>query len=76
MPANLKGSLLEVHGTSDDNVHMQNTIQMINGFINSGKQFELMMYPRKTHGIAGKQARSHLFHLIEDHFEKSLAPAK
>ena len=55
---------------------MQNTIQMVNAFINSGKQFELMLYPRKTHGIAGKQARSHLFHLIEDHFEKDLAPAK
>ena len=72
----LQGSLLEVHGTSDDNVHMQNTIQMVNAFINSGKQFQLMLYPRKTHGIAGKQARSHLFHMIEDHFEKNLAPAK
>ncbi len=72
----LKGSLLEVHGTSDDNVHMQNTIQMVNGFINAGKQFELMLYPRKTHGIAGKAARSHLFHMIQDHFEKNLAPAK
>ena len=72
----LKGSLLEVHGTSDDNVHMQNTIQMVNAFINSGKQFELMLYPRKTHGIAGKQARSHLFHMIQDHFEKNLAPMK
>ena len=75
-PADLHGSLLEVHGTSDDNVHMQNTIQMINGFINSGKQFHLMMYPRKTHGISGPAARSHLFHLIEDHFEKNLAPGK
>jgi dipeptidyl-peptidase 4 len=74
--ADLKGSLLEVHGTSDDNVHMQNTIQMANAFINSGRQFELMLYPRKTHGIGGKQARTHLFHLIEDHFEKYLAPAK
>jgi dipeptidyl-peptidase-4 len=70
----LHGSLLEVHGTSDDNVHMQNTIQMVNAFINSGKQFELMLYPRKTHGIAGKAARSHLFHMIEDHLEKNLAP--
>ncbi len=74
--ADLHGSLLEVHGTSDDNVHMQNTIQMINGFINSGKQFQLMLYPRKTHGIAGKAARTHLYHLIEDHFEQNLAPAK
>ncbi len=72
----LHGSLLEVHGTSDDNVHMQNTIQMINGFINSGKQFQLMLYPRKTHGISGPAARTHLFHLIENHFEENLAPAK
>ena len=74
--ADLHGNLLEVHGTSDDNVHMQNAIQMANGFINAGKQFQLMMYPRKTHGIAGKAARTHLFHMIEEHFEKNLAPAK
>ena len=51
--AKLHGHLLEVHGTSDDNVHMQNTIQMINAFINAGKQFDLQLYPRKTHGISG-----------------------
>ncbi len=72
----LHGSLLEVHGTSDDNVHMQNTIQMINGFIDAGKQFDLMLYPRKTHGIAGKAARTHLFHLIDNHFLETLAPGK
>jgi len=74
--ANLHGKLLEMHGTSDDNVHMQNTIQMVNAFINSGKQFNLMVYPRKTHGIAGFQARTHLFHMIENHFEEILAPGK
>ena len=72
----LHGDLLEVHGTSDDNVHMQNTIQMDNAFINAGKRFQLMLYPRKTHGIAGKTARTDLFHRIENHFEQSLAPAK
>jgi len=72
----LHGRLLEVHGTSDDNVHLQNTMQMVNAFINSGKQFELMLYPRKTHSIAGKAARTDLFHRIEGHFEKNLAPAK
>ena len=65
-----------MHGTSDDNVHMQNTIQMVNAFINSGKQFQLMVYPGKTHGIAGMAARTHLFHLIENHFEQILAPGK
>ena len=73
---NLHGNLLEVHGTSDDNVHMQNTIQMVNAFINAGKQFNLMLYPRKTHGIAGFQARTHLFHMIENHLEEVLTPGK
>jgi dipeptidyl-peptidase-4 len=72
----LHGHLLEVHGTSDDNVHMQNTIQMINSFINSEKQFDLLIYPRKTHGISGQAARTHLFTAIRDHFRHTLlAPA-
>jgi dipeptidyl-peptidase 4 len=74
--ANLHGKLLEVHGTGDDNVHLQNTIQMVNAFINAGKPFNLMLYPRKTHGIAGFQARTHLFHMIESHFEECLASTK
>jgi dipeptidyl-peptidase-4 len=74
--ANLHGKLLEVHGTGDDNVHLQNTIQMVNAFINAGKQFDLMLYPRKTHGIAGFQASTHLFHMIENQLEEVLAPAK
>ena len=68
----LHGALLLVHGTSDDNVHFQNSIQMINALINAGKQFRLMIYPNKTHGIAGKEARVHLFTMIEDHFEHEL----
>jgi len=74
--ANLHGKLLEVHGTGDDNVHLQNTVQMVNSFINAGKQFNLMLYPRKTHGIAGFQARAHLFHMIENHLEEVLAPGR
>jgi dipeptidyl-peptidase 4 len=74
--ADLHGKLLEVHGTSDDNVHVQNTIQMVNNLINAGKQFRLMVYPGKTHGIAGLAARSHLFHMIDDYFLETLAPGK
>ena len=74
--ADLHGSLLEVHGTSDDNVHLQSTMQMTNAFITAGKRFQLMLYPRKTHGIAGKGARTDLFHRIQEHFEQNLAPAK
>jgi len=74
--ADLHGNLLEVHGTSDDNVHLQNTIQMTNALVNAGKPFQLMLYPRKTHSIAGKAARIDLFRRIEDHFEQNLAPVK
>ncbi len=68
----LHGALLLVHGTSDDNVHFQNSIQMIDALINAGKQFRLMIYPNKTHSISGKDARVHLFTMITDHFEKEL----
>ena len=68
----LHGALLLVHGTSDDNVHFQNSIQMINALISAGKQFRLMIYPNKTHSIAGKDARVHLFTMIEEHFEREL----
>jgi dipeptidyl-peptidase 4 len=68
----LHGALLLVHGTSDDNVHFQNTVQMINALIDAGKQFRLMIYPNKTHSIAGKDARVHLFTMIVDHFEREM----
>jgi dipeptidyl-peptidase-4 len=68
----LHGALLLVHGTSDDNVHFQNSIQMIDALIKARKQFRLMIYPNKTHGIAGPDARVHLFTMIEDHFEREL----
>jgi dipeptidyl-peptidase 4 len=68
----LHGALLLVHGTSDDNVHFQNSIQMINALIGAGKQFRLMIYPNKTHSIAGRDARVHLFTMIVDHFEREL----
>ncbi len=70
--ADLKGHLLEVHGTSDDNVHMQNTMQMINAMINADKQFDLQIYPRKTHSISGPGTRVHLFTRIRSYFHREL----
>lgn len=70
--SNLKGSLLLVHGTSDDNVHFQNTIQMVNALISSGRQFRLMIYPNKTHGIAGPSTRTQLYHMMEDFWKEEL----
>ncbi|NTV19176.1 MAG: prolyl oligopeptidase family serine peptidase [Bacteroidales bacterium] len=52
-----KGSRLYLtHGTSDDNVHMQNTIQLIDALQKAGKQFDLMLYPGGMHGYRGAQA--------------------
>jgi dipeptidyl-peptidase-4 len=73
--ANLHGRVLIVHGTSDDNVHMQNTMQIAQALIAANKQFELMLYPRKTHGIAGAAPRTHLFTRIQRHFEHNLLDA-
>ena len=70
--ANLHGALMLAHGTGDDNVHFQNSMQMIDALIKAGKQFRLMIYPNKTHGIAGTDARTHLFHMIDDHFVREL----
>jgi len=68
----LHGSLLLVHGTSDDNVHFQNTIQMTDALIRNGRQFRLMAYPNNAHAIAGQGARTHLFHMMEDFWNKEL----
>ncbi|MGB6386858.1 MAG: DPP IV N-terminal domain-containing protein [Terriglobales bacterium] len=70
--SSLHGSLLLVHGTSDDNVHFQNTIQMTDALIKSGKQFRLMIYPDKTHGISGSGTRTQLFHMMQDFWNKEL----
>jgi dipeptidyl-peptidase 4 len=70
--SSLHGSLLLVHGTSDDNVHFQNTIQMTDALIRAGKQFRLMVYPDKTHGIGGAGTRTQLFHMMEDFWNKEL----
>ena len=73
--ADLHGTLVIVHGTSDDNVHIQNTVEMSETLIKAAKQFDIMLYPAQTHGVTGPVATSHLFHLIEDHFTRELMPA-
>jgi dipeptidyl-peptidase-4 len=68
----LHGSLLLVHGTSDDNVHFQNSVQMLDALIRGGKQFRFMAYPNKTHGIAGPAARTQLFTMMGEFWEQAL----
>ncbi len=72
--ASLKGHLLLVHGTGDDNVHMQNTIQFLQQLIVNNIPYDLQLYPRKTHSIAGTEVRPHLFNRILAQFETYLKP--
>jgi len=57
----LKGNLLLIHGSSDDNVHMQNSMDFINALVKNNKQFDLFIYPNRNHGIYGDGARLHLY---------------
>jgi dipeptidyl-peptidase-4 len=70
--ANLRGRLLIAQGTGDDNVHMANTIQFIQALIAADKPYDLQLYPRKTHSISGREARTHLFERILAQFETYL----
>jgi dipeptidyl-peptidase-4 len=70
--AYLHGRLLLVHGTGDDNVHFQNTVQLVQRFIEANIPYDLQIYPRKTHSISGSEARTHLYNRILAHFERYL----
>ena len=72
--AHLHGHLLIAHGTGDDNVHIMNTVQYIQKLIDAGQPYDLQIFPRKTHSIAGKEARTELYSRILRHFEMYLAP--
>ena len=72
--ARLKGRLLLVHGTGDDNVHIENSVQFIQQLIEAGIPYDLQIYPRKTHSIAGPDVRTHLYNRILAHFEQYLMP--
>jgi dipeptidyl-peptidase 4 len=56
-----KGEMLLVHGTGDDNVHWQNSAELINALVKSNKQFDLMIYPNRNHGIYGGTTRLNLY---------------
>jgi dipeptidyl-peptidase-4 len=66
------GRMLLIYGTHDDNVHPQNTIQLVDALIKSRKPFDLMLYPGKTHGIRGEDATIHLWTMVYDYLERHL----
>tara|TARA_B100000809_G_scaffold43630_2_gene37895 strand:+ start:30116 stop:32290 length:2175 start_codon:yes stop_codon:yes gene_type:complete len=69
----LKGNYLIIHGSGDDNVHIQNTYQMSNALIEANKPFEQAIYPDRTHGIyKGKNTRLHLFTKMTNYLDTHL----
>jgi dipeptidyl-peptidase 4 len=72
--ASLKGHLLLVHGTGDDNVHIENSVQFIQRLIEADIPYDFQIYPRKTHSISGEDVRTHLYKRILAHFEQYLMP--
>jgi dipeptidyl-peptidase-4 len=69
---NLHGKLLLLHGLMDDNVHLQNSAQLLQALQRADKDFEVMFYPRARHGISGK----HYQHLVVDFIRRTLGEAK
>lgn len=57
----MEGAYFLVHGSADDNVHVQNTMRMIEALVQANKQFDLFIYPDKNHGIYGGNTRYHLY---------------
>jgi dipeptidyl-peptidase-4 len=70
----LKGRLLIVHGSGDDNVHYQGTERLVNRLVELGKPFELMVYPNRTHAISeGPGTTPHIYQLIARYFTTNLS---
>ena len=68
----LKGKFLLIHGTADDNVHVQNTMQMVEALVQANKQFDWAIYPDKNHGIYGGKTRVQLFNKMTNFIKENL----
>ncbi|MDR0973991.1 MAG: DPP IV N-terminal domain-containing protein [Prevotellaceae bacterium] len=69
---NLNGSLLLVHGTADDNVHLQNTIEFSEALVQANRSFDMHIYTNRDHGIRGGQTSRHLYTMLTNYFNRHL----
>ncbi|MGH9945584.1 MAG: DPP IV N-terminal domain-containing protein [Pyrinomonadaceae bacterium] len=69
---NLDSKLLLIHGVMDNNVHMQNTIQLVNELQKHNKQFELMLYPTQRHGVSNPAQVRHMYGMMTDFILRNL----
>ena len=68
----LKGNFLLIHGTADDNVHVQNTMKMVGALVQANKQFDWAIYPDKNHGIYGGKTRLQLYTKMTNFIKEKL----
>ena len=68
----LIGNYLLIHGSADDNVHLQNTMKFTDALIKNNKQFLQFTYPDKNHSIYGGNVRYHLYQMMTSFIEKNL----
>jgi len=68
----MKGKYLLIHGTADDNVHFQNSAEMVNALIKSNVQFQSFYYPNRNHGIYGGNSRMHIYKMMADFWKNNL----
>ncbi|MDR2804773.1 MAG: S9 family peptidase, partial [Dysgonamonadaceae bacterium] len=67
----LQGNLLLIHGTSDDNVHFQNTLDYSAALVKAGKNFDMQVYSNKNHSLTGAPTRQHVYTRIIDFLQKN-----
>jgi dipeptidyl-peptidase-4 len=68
----LSGKLMLIHGMMDDNVHMQNTVKLMNELQKNNKQFDLMLYPTQRHGVTNPGQVRHMYQMMADYITKNL----
>lgn len=69
---NMKGRYLLIHGSADDNVHVQNSMEFVNALVRSGKAFDMFIYPDRNHSIYGPGVRLHLYRKMTRFIEEQL----
>lgn len=69
---NIKGNYLLIHGTGDDNVHWQNSAEMINAMIKAGVRYDAEVYPNRNHGIGDRNAQYHLYRRMAEYIIEKL----
>lgn len=72
LAAGIKGKLLLVHGTADDNVHYQNSLEFAEAMVQAGVQFQMMSYLNRNHGIRGGNTTMHLYTMFDNFLKENL----